>query len=305
MRGMREYFIWLAKLLTIFILLFIIVPVILGMVAALAGGLMSEGIPSRKKTVAVVELEGEILDSKGTIKELYRQAENPKVKGTVLRVNSPGGAVGPSQEIYDAVRTLNARNPKKPVVVSMGAVAASGGLYSSLGGSRIFAEPGTMTGSIGVIMQLPNLQRLVDWAGVSFVTIKSGELKDVGNMFRPMTEEERAFLQSTIERVQEDFIRAVIESRKIPEGEVRKFADGRLIMGSQAKELKLIDAFGGTYDAARAVFEIAGEPLKDTEIPHLYYPRDRFAELREALESISSIPGIFSRQSQLKYLMWP
>lgn len=302
---MREYFIWLAKLITIFVVIFIIVPVLLGMMAALAGGLLSEGLPAVGKTVAVIELEGEILDSKGTVKELYKQAENTKVKGTVLRVNSPGGAVGPSQEIYEAVKNLNARSPKKPVVVSMGAVAASGGLYSSLSGAKIFAEPGTMTGSIGVIMQLPNVQRLVDWAGVSFVTIKSGELKDIGNMFRPMTDVERAFLQSTIERVQEDFVKAVVESRKIPEEEVRKFADGRLIMGSQARDLRLIDAYGGVYDAARAVFELAGEPLKDSEIPHLFYPRDRFSELREALDNIASIPGIFSRQAQLKYLMWP
>ena len=303
---MREYFIWLAKLITVLAILFVLIPMLMGIAAFVAGTIAKEGVTGAVgKSVAVVELDGEIFDSKVTLRELYKQRQSPKVRGTVLRINSPGGAVGPSQEIYEAVRALNASNPAKPVVVSMGAIAASGGLYSALGGARIFAQPGTLTGSIGVIMQLPNLEQVTNWAGVHFITIKSGELKDVGNMFRQMTEGEKAFLQTTIDRVHRDFVRAVVESRKIPEEEVLKFADGRLILGSQAKDLRLIDAYGDVYDAARAVFELAGEPLKEGETPHLYYPRERFAELREALDGISNIPALFSRTVQIKYLMSP
>ncbi|NMC61665.1 MAG: signal peptide peptidase SppA, partial [SAR324 cluster bacterium] len=300
----REYFIWLAKLITIFVIIFIIVPVVIGVSGLVIGLFVSDGLPSVGKSVAVVELSGEIYDSKSVIKELYKQAENKKVKGTVLRINSPGGAVGPSQEIYQAVRALNARNQKKPVVVSLGAVAASGGLYAALGGAKIYAQPGTLTGSIGVIMQLPNLRKLTDFAGVDFVTIKSGELKDVGNMFREMTENEKQFLQETIQRVHQEFVRDVSEGRKIPIEKVQQFADGRIILGEKAKELGLIDDFGSVYDAASAVCELAGEALQAGELPHLYYPREKFAELRNALESISNIRLLFTNNVQFKYLMY-
>ena len=300
---MREYFIWLAKLLTVLALVFVGIPFLIGITAALLGGFMADGLPSMGKTVAVVELDGEISDSKDVVKELYRQAESSRVRGTVLRVNSPGGAVAPSQDIYETVRTLNAKMPKKPIVVSMGSVAASGGLYASLGARKIFAQPGTMTGSIGVIMQLPNVQKLAGLVGVNFVTIKSGQLKDVGNMFREMTPAERDFLQATVLRVHQDFVDAVAEGRGIPRDEVLKFADGRVIIGSQAKDLHLVDELGDVYDAARSIFELAGEPLGEGEFPKLYYPFDKFKDLRHALDSTLSIARIFSAQPEFKYLM--
>ena len=301
---MREYFIWLAKLLTVLVLVFVAIPVLVGLSAAFLQMASTDSLPVRGKNVAVVKLEGEIFDSQEIVKELYKQAENKKVKGIVLRVNSPGGAVGPSQEIYEAVKAINRRDPKKPVVASMGAVAASGGFYSALAASKIFAQPGTLTGSIGVVMQVPNFKRLADWAGVSMVTIKSGELKDVGNMFRDMTDSERAFLQGTISRVQNNFVEAVSDSRGIPREEVLKFADGRVITGSEARDLKLIDGFGDVYDAARAVLEIAGEPLKEGEIPDLVYPQDRFSEFRKVFEDASTFLKPFSAGAQFKYIMF-
>lgn len=301
---MREYFIWLAKFFTVLFVMFVVLPFLIGVMGLALGTIMSEGLPSVGKSVAVVELNGEILDSKKIVKELYKQLDNTKVKGTVLRINSPGGAVGPSQEIYQAVKSINATNPKKPVVVSMGAVAASGGLYSALGGAKIFAQPGTITGSIGVIMQLPNVRKLSDLVGVNFVTIKSGELKDIGNIFREMTDKEKEFLETTIQQVHTEFVRDVSEGRKIPIEEVQNFADGRIILGEQAKNLKLIDELGGVYDAARAVFELAGSPLAAGEIPRLYYPRERFAEFQNVIEGLSNIKGLFSRTIQFKYLMY-
>ena len=301
---MREYFIWLAKLITILILVFIAIPLLIGIGAAMLQIAGTDLSPAQGKSVAVVKLEGEIFDSQEVLKELYRQADNKKVKGTVLRINSPGGAVGPSQEIYEAVKELNRKDSKKPVVISMGALAASGGFYSALGGVKIFAEPGTLTGSIGVVLQVPNLRRLADWAGVSMITIKSGELKDVGNMFRDMTDSERQFLQQTIQRVQSDFVKAVSESRGIPLEEVLKFADGRVITGSEAKDLKLIDGFGNTYDAARAVLEIAGEPLKEGEIPTLIYPQDKLSEFKKVFEDSMSFLKPLSGGVQFKYIMY-
>lgn len=297
---MREYFVWLFKTLTLIILVFVVVPILLVSVIT-ATSTMSEIAVDGRKSVAVIELNGVIENSKDILEELYRQADNKAVKGIVLAVDSPGGAVGPSQDIYRAVAKLKA---KKPIVAVMKTVAASGGLYSALGASKILAQSGTMTGSIGVIMQIPNFKKFSDWLGVNVVTVKSGELKDVGNSFRDMTPEERDFLQKTVTRVHADFVQAVIESRGLAKDKVLQFADGRVILGSQAKELKLIDDFGDVYDGARLVFELAGEPLGADETPVLIYPTDKFGNLRRALEAVLNLPTIFSRQLEFKYMMY-
>jgi len=297
---MREYFIWLTKFITKLVIFFLIVPFSLFAIFFAAASSMDSSVPNDKRSVAVLELTGTIKDSKDVLEQLYKQAANDKVKGIVLRVDSPGGAIAPSQEIYSAVKTLKA---KKPIVVSMGSVAASGGLYVSLGASRILAEPGTMTGSIGVIMQIPNFTKVANLVGVDFVTIKSGKLKDVGNSFRPMTDEEKQFLQSTILVAYEDFVKAVSEGRGIEISKVREFADGRVILGTQAKELNLIDGYGDLVDAARAVFEIRGEPLKADEQPKLFYPQGKFDELAKYLQSFSDISDFFSARMELQYLM--
>ena len=152
----------------------------IGLIAS-GAKISKEGLPTNKKTVAVVKLDSMIMDSEDIVKELYKQADDKKVKAIVLRINSPGGAVGPSQDIYSAVASIK---KIKPVVASMGAVAASGGLYAALGASKVYAQAGTMTGSIGVVLQIPNVSAITDKYGFKMTTIKAGALKDVGNMYR-------------------------------------------------------------------------------------------------------------------------
>jgi len=289
---MREYFVWLAKLVTLVLVVGLGFLTLVGTVAAV--GAASNVSKNKDNKVAVVELKGVIMDSREVVEELHKQAADNSVKGIVLRVDSPGGAVGPSQEVYYAVKALKG---KKPIVVSMGSLAASGGLYASLGASKIFALPGTITGSIGVIMQIPNLTDIADKVGFQMITIKSGKLKDVGNTFRKMAPEEQAYLEDSVRLSHEDFIAAVAEGRKLDREKVVKFADGRILLGTQAKDLGLVDAFGDTYDAARSIFEILGEPLPATSEPYLVYPNDKYQEFKKFLESVISVPAILSPNS--------
>lgn len=297
---MKSYFLWLAKLITILVIVFIGIPLLfVVLVGAMAGDRIVKA-GDQMHQVAVVKLVGAIEDSKDVLEVLYKQANDDKIKGIVLRVDSPGGAVGPSQDIYAAVKKLKS---KKPIIASMGSVAASGGLYAALGASKIYAQPGTLTGSIGVILQIPNLRKVSEKVGFDMVTVKSGALKDVGNSFREMTQEERDFLQGTVSTVHSDFVQAVIDGRGIDKAKVEEFADGRVIVGSQAKSLKLIDEFGDMYDAARAVFELRGEPLKEDENPKLIFTDDKLSEIKRVLESFLSIPKIVSPGVEWRFEM--
>jgi protease-4 len=216
--------------------------------------------------VGIVEVTGTIMDSKKTIKELKAFAEDDDIKAIVLRIDSPGGGVGPSQEIYDAVKKIRA---KKKVVASMGSLAASGGFYIACAADEVFANAGTLTGSIGVIMELPNVTGLLKWAGVEMNTITAGKMKDSGSPFREMTPEERAYFHGMLEDVHSQFIEAVAQGRKLTVEEVTPLADGRVFSGKQAKDAKLVDQLGG-LDAAVAeaakLGGITGEPK--TEYPH-------------------------------------
>ncbi len=288
---MKGYFSWLAKLITIIFLLCFIAPLLL--LSAFATMIPGDELANinNKNIVAVINMDGMIIDSKDIITELYKQAANEKVKGIVLRINSPGGAVGPSQEVYSAIMKLKA---KKPIIASMGSVAASGGFYAAIAASKIFCQPGTLTGSIGVIMQIPNVKKIADKVGFEMVVVKSGALKDVGNSFRDMLPAEEEYLHSTIMTVYDDFVQAIVESRGIPEDKVKEFADGRVIVGSRAKELKIVDEFGDVYDAARAVFDILGTPLKEDESPKLVYPDEKFGGLKKFIETVNNLPKILS-----------
>jgi protease-4 len=178
----------------------------------------------------------------------------------------------------------------------MGSMAASGGLYSSLAASKIFCQPGTQTGSIGVIMQIPNFSTIADKVGFSMVTVKSGALKDAGNQFRPMTDDERKFLEGTARKVHVQFIQAVAEGRNIPEAKVREFADGRVILGTEAKELGLVDDFGDVYDAARAALELAHVPLKKDEVPNLVFTHKKKGFLSKLADASSSLPSLMGSE---------
>jgi protease-4 len=279
---MNEYKVWLAKMLTLVAILFLVVSAL----GALKGG-------EKGPTVSVVELEGAIMDSSEVLGALYKEAHNPRSKGIVVRIDSPGGAVAPSEEIYAAIRKLK---NEKPIVVSMGSVAASGGLYAAVGASKIFASRGTQTGSIGVIMQLPNYGAVADKIGFSMVTVKSGALKDAGNPFRPMTDAEHAFLEETAHKVHGAFIKAVADGRNLPEEKVKEFADGRVLLGSEAKDLGLIDEFGDIYDAATEALSLAGEKLDKGALPELHYANRKKGALSRLLESSSSIGEVVARQ---------
>jgi len=205
--------------------------------------------------VGVVELTGVIADDKTFLKELREFEEAPRIKAIVVRIDSPGGSVGPSQEIFEAMRRVQ---KNKHLLASMGSIAASGGFYVAMGGEKVFANPGTLTGSIGVISEFPNVSGLLKWAGVDMRTITAGKLKDAGSPFREMTSEERSYFQSMLEDVHGQFIGAVAESRKLPAEEVRKVADGRVFTGRKAKDLKLVDELGGLQDAVREAGKLAG-----------------------------------------------
>ncbi len=210
--------------------------------------------------VAVLPVTGLIADSDATIDQLKKFAKDSSVKAIVIRINSPGGGVGPSQEIYEEVRKLRG---KKPVVSSMGAVAASGGYYIACGSQKIYANPGTITGSIGVIMQFVNVKELIEKIGIKGVVVKSGALKDAGSPLRDMTPEDRQYLQGVIDNVHGQFVHAVAEGRKLDEEAVRRIADGRVFSGEQAKVLGLVDVLGNQEDAvaeAARMAKIEGEP---------------------------------------------
>jgi protease-4 len=210
--------------------------------------------------IGLVEVKGPILDSQETVRQLVDFGDSNMVKAVALRIDSPGGVVGPSQEICAEVKKLA---QKKKVIVSMGSVAASGGYYIAAPATKIFANPGTITGSIGVLMKLSNFEGLMGKIGMKATTLKSGHFKDAGSPTRTMTKEEQAVLQGVIDNLHGQFVRAVAEGRKLPVEDVRKLADGRVYTGEQAIALKLVDKIGTLEDAcneAGRLVGIHGEP---------------------------------------------
>ena len=230
---------------------------------------------SGKGNIGVLPITGVILDSTKALKELKALEENDDIKGVIVRINSPGGAVAPSQEIYDAVKRLR---KTKPVIASFDSVAASGGYYIAVGAEKIITNPGSMTGSIGVIMDFVNLAELYKWAKVDRFNIKSGKFKDIGTENRPMTADEKAVMQGMILNVYEQFVTAVAEGRKMPKEKVKELADGRAYTGDQAVKLGLADKLGGMDFAVETMKEMAKIKGK----PELVYPdekRNRFLEV--------------------------
>jgi protease IV len=219
--------------------------------------LLPDLLVAGKDRVAIVRVEGPILDSKQTVEELKIFADDPLVKAIVVRIDSPGGGVAPSQEIYNAVRRVR-KEKNKAVIASMGTVAASGGYYIAVGTDRILANPGTLTGSIGVIMQVANFEELLEKIGVRSIVVKSGKFKDVGSPFRPMQDEERKLLQSVMNDVHRQFIDAVAEGRSLDLTEVEQLADGRVFTGKQAKSILLVDDIGDLQDAIKLAGELGG-----------------------------------------------
>jgi protease IV len=236
------------KIFLIFLVLFILIIVSLLFVV------FQKRIPIGER-VAIIRIEGPIIDSKEAIDEIKDYVKDPSIKAIVLRIDSPGGAVAPSQEIYEEVRKAAV---KKKIVVSMGSLAASGGYYIASSATKIVANPGTLTGSIGVIMEIPNFSGLMNKVGVKTEVIKSGKHKDIASVFRGIGKDEREILQGALDNVHEQFIKAVAEGRKMLIEDVRAMADGRIFTGEQALKAGLVDELGNLEDAVKAAAKLSG-----------------------------------------------
>lgn len=253
-----------------------------------------------KDKVAVVTVKGIITDSKPVIEQIHDAVESSDVKAIVVRINSPGGGVGASQEIYREVTKIK----DKKVVASMGSIAASGGYYIACGAEKVYANPGTLTGSIGVLMEFANFEEILGKIGVKGYVIKSGEHKDLGSPLRPMTDAEKELLQGVIDNTYRQFVGVVSKGRKLPDDYVKGLADGRIFTGEQAKDLKLVDELGNLEDAVDGAAKMAGIKGK----PYVkYMEKKRFSVFNLFLgEEADSIFNAFNNQMVgLSYLFIP
>jgi protease IV len=250
----------------------LVVVVLLGIAATVMvrGGSGGSGFVFGTR-VAVVELRGVIQDTTESIEALERLRKDPNVVAVVLRVDSPGGAVAPSQELYDQVWRLR---EQKPVIASLGNVAASGGYYVASAANRIVADPGTITGSIGAVMGIPQYAPLAGKLGYSEEIVKSGRFKDAGHPLRPLAPEERALFQGMVDDVLSQFVEAVARGRGLDAARVRRLADGRIFSGRQAHEAGLVDRLGGLDAATRIAWEDAGQT--GDPVVSRWKPRRRF-----------------------------
>jgi len=232
------------------------------------------------EAVGVVEVNGLIDDSRRTIEDIQQFRENDEIKAIVVRIDTPGGAVGPSQEIYREIRKTI---PSKKVIASMGAIATSGGYYIAAAADGIMASPGTLTGSIGVIMGFTNFQQLLEKIGLTPVVVKSGQYKDLGSPLRPMSDHERKILEDFTAKIHHQFIADVAEGRKLDRPKVEQVADGRI------KGLGLVDRMGNLNDAIQWAGELGGIQGK---VEAVYARQNRFAFLDyligEAINRVSS-----------------
>lgn len=248
--------------------------------------------------IGVVRIEGVITSSREINKEIIAFRKDASVKAIVLRVDSPGGGVGPSQEIYQEIKKAN---EIKPVVASMGSVAASGGYYVSAAARQIVANSGSITGSIGVIMEFTNFQELLGKIGLKSQVVKSGKHKDIGSPVRPMTKEDRKILQDLIDDVHLQFMKAVAEGRKMKLEEVRALADGRIFTGRRARELGLVDKLGNMQTAIEVAADLAGIEGE----PRVVYPPEEKKKLIEYFieESATQVRrGLQQQTSGLQFL---
>ncbi len=267
---MKRSPLWTAFLVTLVLVAFFIGLSLLTMPWLRQGEFWSGG----GEKVGVVEVKGLIADSRAVIKQLDRYKDDRRIKAVVLRVNSPGGAVGPSQEIMREVTKLR---QKKKVVASLGTLAASGGYYVDCAADLIMANPGTTTGSIGVIMQFANVEQLTKKLGVDMFSLKAGRYKDIGSPFRTMTPEDKAYVQNLLDNVYQQFVRDVAKNRKIPLDKMKELAEGRIYTGEEAKKIGLVDELGDLQDAIEKAGRLGGIKGK---VEAVYPEKEGFSLLR-------------------------
>ena len=280
---MKSRSLWTGCLVTTLVVLFFVG--LSGIVLALLG---KGSFFRSQERVGVVEIKGLLTDSRNAIKQLDRYRDDDNIKAIVLRINSPGGAVGPAQEILREVEKIRA---KKKIVASLGTVAASGGYYIASGANLIMANRGTATGSIGVIMQFTNVEALSKKLGLDFFNLKAGRYKDVGSPFRSMSPEDKAYLQGFLDNIYQQFLSDVAHNRKIPLAKMKTLAEGRIYTGEEAKQAGLVDEFGNLADAIERAGRLGGIKGK---VKAVYAKKEGFSFLRlllgqEAEESLTNL----------------
>jgi protease IV len=243
---------WVIGIIAVLVFLFGLF--ILTMLSWLFSDETDETVSTGGEKIAVIELREPILSSEDVVRQFKKYRENKSIRAIVFRVETPGGGVAASQEIYEEVKKT--RDAGRPVVVSMGSIAASGGYYVSCGANRIVANPGTLTGSIGVIFRFMHFKQLMDKLGIDQSTFKTGKFKDSGSPFRRTTEEEKKYFHSLIQDVYDQFVDVVAEERGLDRAEVLKYADGRVFTGRQAYEYGFVDTLGTMEDAINIAAEL-------------------------------------------------
>jgi protease IV len=265
----------------------------------------SDMLGSRNAAIAVVPIENEIRESKKIVEMLLQAEEDNNIKAIILRIDSPGGAVAPTQEIYEEVKRID---QKKPIYSSFGSVAASGGYYIGAATRRIYANAGTLTGSIGVIMQMADLSELFKFAKFKQETIKAGRYKDIGNPGRPMTDEERAFLTTLLAGTHKQFMDDILAGRKDRlKKDITELAQGQIFHGSEAKELGLVDEIAGLWEAGRAIHKELKLPGKFA-LRYLKPPRKKFSItdfLEETEDTLSTLKSQVAKPTGPAYLFKP
>jgi protease-4 len=246
----------------------------------LSKNLLSEQF-DKQGNVGVVEITGIISSSKKVVKQIKDFRENDSIKAIIVRINSPGGGIGPSQEIYtEVMRTRE----KKPIIASLGSVAASGGYYIASAAKKIVANPGTITGSIGVIVEYTNIQEVLKKIGLSAVVIKSGKFKDIGSPVREITDAEKEFLQNLVDELHMQFVNHAAEGRGMDTEVMSKIADGRIYTGQTALELNLIDRLGNFEDSIEFAGTLGG--IQEGKVVPVYPQQDKISFLKEFTESL-------------------
>ena len=254
------------------------------------------GLGSLSKRVGLVEIVGDIESSEAVVDQLEHMRLDSSVRAVVLRLDSPGGGVAASQEIYDAV--LRLRDEKKPVIASMGGVAASGAYYIACAADSIVSNPGTLTGSIGVIMSFPNTEELFRKVGVRFEVVKTGKFKDIGSLSRPMTPEEKDLLNGVLSSVYEQFVSAIADGRGMQRSDILPYADGRIFSGKQALDLGFVDRLGNLDDAVQLAGDLAGIKGRPVVVRK---ERRRVSVLDLFQDKMRLVPGLTQSGPLLEY----
>jgi protease-4 len=250
------------KIQKILIIGILLLPIIVGIIFTISEkqNSASSFSSSSIKKIGLIKVEGVIDNSYDHVKQLKAFRQDNSIAGVLLRIDSPGGAVAPSQEIYQEV--MNYKLEQKPLIVSMGSVAASGGYYIASPAKKIFADAGTLTGSIGVIMQIPMFQEISKKIGIEMRTYKAGKYKDIISPYRSMSNQEQALVQNLLDDTHDQFIGDVAKGRGVPFDTIKSIADGRVFTGRQALSNHLVDTLGGFEDAIAYTKIISGLPLK-------------------------------------------